>query len=137
VALLVDIPDSSLRQRATGELGESGLSTAPFSGAAADAGVVVVDGVARAAGVAESHKSLKVLALVDAGDLKAMPKGIAGFAIKPWAEGELALRATALLRDFETPEQVQVRLLATAVHAASDVVEITDPHARLQYVNPA
>jgi len=98
---------------------------------------VVVDGVARAAGMAESHKSLKVLALVEASDLKAMPKDIAGFAIKPWAGGELALRAAALLGDFETPEQVQVRLLATAVHAASDVVEITDPHARLQYVNPA
>jgi PAS domain S-box-containing protein len=99
--------------------------------------VLVVDGAKQARALAESHESLKVLALIEPGEMANLGKDIAGFAIKPWAPGELALRVSSLLGDFETPEQVQVRLLATAVHAASDVVEITDPSARMQYVNPA
>lgn len=137
VAVLVDIPEPTLFQRATAELEKKGLVTAPFADDPDDTRVVVVDGARRAAELAQSHESFKVLALVEAHELEFIGKNVATFAIKPWADGELALRVQSLLEDLEAPEQVRIRLLATAVQAASDVVEITDPQARLQYVNPA
>ena len=100
--------------------------------------VAIVDGLA---GVeAASQAPCHLLALLEPSeaarvlDLVRLPSD---FVLKPTREGEVAARVTYLGVQPTWRERTMHRLFALAIERTSDVIEVTDPHARFQYVNPA
>jgi PAS domain S-box-containing protein len=57
--------------------------------------------------------------------------------LKPARRGELATRVGFLAAQPTWREAVLHRLFALAIERTSDVIEVTDPQARFQYVNPS
>ena len=68
-------------------------------------------------------------------DTGALPEGIADFANANPGPQEIARRVALAIR--RRSRRAHERLLATAVEAAGDIIEIARPNAVLEYVNPA
>jgi PAS domain S-box-containing protein len=95
------------------------------------------DYMTRARAAVADNPGLDLVAMIRPTQLTRLPEDISDFMVLPLAPGELGarLRLWALRRG----ERGVTRdaLLAHAVDAAADVVEVADPRAVLQYVNPA
>ena len=100
--------------------------------------VAVVEGLAgiEAASQAPCH----LLALLDPAERHRaldLNRLVSDFVLKPPREGEVAARVTHLGVQPTWRERTMHRLFALAIERTSDVIEVTDPQARFQYVNPS
>ena len=104
----------------------------------ASAPIAIVDGLAgvEAAREAECHL-IALLDIHEAQDLTSSSRRVSDFVIKPARRGELATRVGFLAAQPTWREAVLHRLFALAIERTSDVIEVTDPQARFQFVNPA
>jgi PAS domain S-box-containing protein len=84
-----------------------------------------------------SHARIEVLLVAPAARLSELSDEVSELIVGVPAAGEVVARLRMIARRAGRLGPQRRDLLAMAVHAAGDVVEITDPHAVLQYVNPA
>lgn len=85
---------------------------------------------------AHTHELRPVLLVVD--DIAAaVPDGVTDLAIAPLREGELAARLAVIEHRLSHGTAKRLELLAWAVESAGDIIEITSPEPRFEYVNPA
>ncbi len=137
IAILID--DAALGRRVTTELEDAGLS-ATINIHRAD--IAIVDGRLPdferrvQAAMAESSR-LEVVALVAPRQLNSLPDEVRDFVIMPAPDGAIAARISLFAREHGIGDAHRRALLAMAIEAAGDIVEITDPRARISYVNPA
>ncbi len=106
--------------------------------------VVVLDAAVERASLASFGAELRdatapmEVLLADAVEEGATPPDWAADVLpRPYRRAELALRLTFAMRRAELGGTVGQVALNTAVEAAGDIIEITDPRAVLMYVNPA
>ncbi|MBL4686684.1 MAG: response regulator, partial [Nannocystaceae bacterium] len=78
-----------------------------------------------------------VLLLATPAQLIEPPDGITDLAAKPLRPGELAARLKVVHQRRASGPLKRLKLLAWAVEAAGDIIEITSPEPTFEYVNPA
>jgi len=76
-----------------------------------------------------------VLVVGSPDELGGLPAAVDEIAVTPLQPGELSARLAHISR--RRRRTTQTKLLETAIEAAGDIVEITDPNARYSYVNRA
>ena len=103
--------------------------------------IIIDDGLPDAAAcVARLHADdllRPILYLVDPAELQMPPAGVADIVVKPIKAAELELRISTVLRRKRQVANPREALALMAVEAAGDMVEITSPEPRYEYVNPA
>ncbi|MBX3229062.1 MAG: response regulator [Labilithrix sp.] len=140
VLVLLAVPEES-RGPLTAELVAAGhvvRNWQPDEPVPPQAAVAIVDGLAgiEAASQAQCH----LLALLDASETSRFLDFVrlpSDFVLKPTRHDEVAARVTHLAVQPTWRERTMHRLFALAIERTSDVIEVTDPQARFQYVNPA
>jgi two-component system cell cycle sensor histidine kinase PleC len=140
VFVLLAVSDE-IRGPLTSELASAGhvvVNWRPDEPVPPQAVVAIVEGVA---GVeAATQASCHLLALLEPEevprvlDLVRLPSD---YVLTPTRAGEVAMRVTYLGIQPTWRERTMHRLFALAIERTSDVIEVTDPQARFQYVNPA
>ncbi len=116
---------------------EVGLTVHPFDEQSQpkDLDVAIVRGASRARELAIRWPDVCVVAVVSSDELSAVDEAVDDFVCAPLNPGELALRITRVVARSE--RDLRGRLLARAVEFAGDIMEISNPRAVIQYVNPA
>ena len=139
--ILLCIPEESLATRLTVSLREAGHSVgrwSPGDEVAATVGLLVIVGLDD---VVAAHDALcDVLAIVDEEELELFaecPREITDFCLKSASVSEIAARIRAIASRPPWRDRIQQRLLAVAVESAGDVIEISSPDLRVEYVNAA
>ena len=140
VFVLLSVSDEA-RGPLTAELAGAGhivVNWKPDEPAPPQAAVAVVEGLAGVEAASQVH--CHILALLEpseaprAIDLVRLPSD---FVLKPTKPGEVAMRVTYLGVQPTWRDRTMHRLFALAIERTSDVIEVTDPQARFQYVNPS
>ncbi len=134
--ILLDTADAALRETLRTALEGAGYKVRSWAAGheTADANALaIVDGPDRAA--ATTRLPCDVLALLDDPGL-ATPVAT-DFMLKPIHAEELLARVRLIEVRPRRDERTKEHLLSLAVQNASDIIEITNPHAVLEYVNPA
>ncbi len=133
--VLVEVSDPALKAAAVDELTSAGYELQQE--AAGAAGAAIVEGKARALKFAKERSDCVVVALVALEEADGIGENIADVVLLPARAGEIATRVRLALERAQSDAAVRARLLATAVQATGDIMEITNPSAVYQYVNPA
>ena len=137
VAIITDDPDlgKTLSAEIQGEGYEAGIEVQR-------ADIVIVDGLAAdydrrmRAAIAQNPRT-DIMALLRPAQLDAVPPEVGELVVTPTQPGEVGARLRLWAQRRGMAGTSRKALLALAVEGAADVVEITDPHAVLSYVNPA
>jgi PAS domain S-box-containing protein len=139
--VLLCVADEAARAPVRSELellGHTVVDWKPGDDVPDEASAAVVDGVA---GVEAAHElPCHLLALVtreEAQGLAEHARKVSDFVMKPVRTGEVATRIGFLAAGPTWKEQTLHRLFALAIERTSDVIEVTDPQARFQFVNPS
>src|SRR5690606_8917865 len=86
----------------------------------------------------DAEERRRPIVLLTGGEhLPAIPAGVDEVAIKPLRPDELAARLWLTWRRTRAGASPREILLAHAVESAGDIIEIANPNARYEYVNPA
>ena len=140
IFVLLCVPDA-MRAAITEELQVHGHIVMPWKPedpVPPNAAVAIVDGLA---GVqAASQAQLHLLALFEpreAAHFLELIRLPSDFVVKPLRPGEISARVSQLGVQPSWRDRTMHRLFALAIERTSDVIEVTDPQARFQYVNPA
>jgi len=139
VAIFID--DLALVTQVTAELQAAGHTVTPWRPEqphSPSARVLVIDGLEAALDALDAPCDL--LVLVEAAEVAMFPefpRELTDFVFKPVRAGEVAARVTHISAGEPLAVRERQRVLALAVDAASDVIELTDPRAVFQFVNRA
>jgi PAS domain S-box-containing protein len=98
--------------------------------------IAVVDGLDEARKLRQRNPGAHLVALLERDELTQCDELFAELAVKPMNPVEMRLRILSLERRLSEGD-VHAHLLAEAVEQTGDIMEITNPKAILQYVNPA
>jgi len=141
IAVATFISDPAIADAVTNELVAAGHAVTRWeaeTGLPSTVRVLVVDGLEAALDAFAVPCDL--LVLIEPGEVAMFPefpREIAEFAFKPLRPGELAARVAHLAAREPLDVRERERVLALAVDAASDVIELTDPNLVYTYVNQA
>ena len=97
--------------------------------------LIVIDGIDTIANV--DSMPIHVLGLMDSTELSSIPADVDDIVLKPLRDGELRTRLHRLCERPSRQREFHNRLLAGAIDRTSDVIELTNAEATLEYVNPA
>ena len=135
------IADRERADAVTRELAAAGHTVRtwqPTSELSTSVRVLVVDGLEAALDALGVPCDLLVLVEADEVSMfPEFPREVTDFVFKPLRAGEVAARVAHIATLDPLAIRKRQRVLALAVEAASDVIEITDPSAVYQYVNRA
>jgi PAS domain S-box-containing protein len=137
VAVLSD--DAQLRRQLVAEIEGSGFDVVDDP---SSADVVVLDAPAEDVTTAtgrllSANLRLELVVVLPSERLAEVDNGVAELVVSPPSAGELSARLGMIARRQGRAGPQRKDILALAVEAAGDVVEITDSRAVMQYVNPA
>jgi PAS domain S-box-containing protein len=141
MAIVVCSPDAEVRDYVRKEVAAANGTVADWkaSGAVpAGTHIAIIDGLEDV--VVARNADCHIVALVTREETSLFPecpRQVSSFIMKPLREGELAARLRILLGLPSRRELVHQRLLSHAVEKTSDIIEIGNPDAVIEYVNPA
>jgi len=139
--IILSTSDDSLRAALDSELTAAGHRVQMWEAGdemPAAVELAIIDGLE---GVVMSYDvPCHILAIVDESELTLFPecpREVTDFAIRPLRAGEIVARVGLIASMPSWQQQTHNRLLAVAVEAAGDIIELANPDAVLEYVNPA
>jgi len=141
IEVAIYITSAELAQQVTAELAAAGHTVTPWQpGAPLAAGVraLLVDGLDAAMDAFDVACDL--VALVEPAEVALFPefpRELTDFVLKPLRPGEVVARMAHVSALEPLAIRERQRVLALAVDAASDIIELGDPNTVLQYVNRA
>jgi PAS domain S-box-containing protein len=138
IDVAIHISDPALAGQVTRELEAVGHRVAVWSATGGLPRVLIIDGLDNAFEALEVACDLCMLVEpAEVGLFAEFPREISDFVLKPLRPGELAARIRHLSALDPRPIRERQRVLALAVDAASDVIELMDTRSRFEYVNRA